>query len=795
MRKIYFVGLIVSLFSLYLFTCFSTAAQNVVVEVEAGQPSIWSLGQAHYLLANMHHKNRSLNIELPTPGQLDPNKINASKVVVLQQLLEVQAAFDQKLGIENQAAVQNYRESLMRREEAKAKVALLEKRQVELRQQQQEIKLSLARLITIDAQRAAERSATTPPAALTEEDKQRAIQIAELKAKETSLTTEQATLEAELTKQNGVAGSAITAPSVNLPTLESNGSLPTSNGLTKFYQDALTQMVAENASPSLHSSIILDNFIQMQYEIIAKQLTLLRDEVGPDERILFLELPASIYTVADKGDDYVAQAAWEVTGYYDEVQTDKSSTPFLADDDDNNNGNNEDPEAKKQEGEKSKSEEDEFKLKQAQLKKAQRKERLTKQCIGQPCPITLEMITKKITDNKITDELIPPKLPQGVRALDVIPRQSALNINEHHATIKKSAFQFVARWVFGFGAKVNYQRQRELYERFMQQEVFAAGFGKGTNRFGWTFGPTPGTRRIAPGQRTMFAVLAVPHKTLALKLKATGRAFKRNQSPDQAPSHLIKEKEYIVAVPSEKTTSFWIRNIMYVSVKKGEDITAIIQGRNFSPQLGILINGVPLQKSLTIAQPDVAPSGTTSTATSPVIKGAFEITNSRQIILRFSMGSAYTGTPIITFVTPERSSAINFFNLAVNGRWDLAKLSELSVMEPMFKENFTLNDTLKFLSPVNTNGYRLTRLTGTGLLPNAEVWVNSVRFEYQYFVGSLRDREEKLQDEIKENPDVPFVTQDATNAYLLYFKPESNMNLRYRQMNRQGYEEIELTLK
>ncbi len=793
MRKIYFVGLIVSLFSLYLFTGFSTAAQNVVVEVEAGQPSIWSLGQAHYLLANMHHKNRSLNIELPTPGQLDPNKINASKVVVLQQLLEVQAAFDQKLGIENQAAVQNYRESLMRREEAKAKVALLEKRQVELRQQLQEINLSLARLTTIDAQRAAERSATTPPAALTEEDKQRAIQIAELRAKEASLTTEQGALEAELAKQNGVAGSAITAPSVTLPTLESNGSLPTSKGFTDFYEAALRQMVAENASPSLHSSIILDNFIQMQYEIIAKQLTLLRDEVGPDERILFLELPASIYTVADKGDDYVAQAAWEVTGYYDEVPTDKSSTPFLADDDDNNdNGNDEDPEAKKQEEEKPKSKEDEFKLKQAQ-----REERIRKQCTGQPCPIALEMITtKKITKNEeIVTESILPKLPRGVRALDVIPRQSALNINEHHATIKKSAFQFVARWVFGFGAKVNYQRQRELYERFMQQEVFAAGFGKGTNRFGWTFGPTPGTRRIAPGQRTMFAVLAVPHKTLALKLKATGRAFKRNQSPDQAPSHLIKEKEYIVAVPSEKTTSFWISSVMYVSVKKGEDITAIIQGRNFSPQLGILINGVPLEKSLTIAPSDIAPSGTTSTATSPAIKGAFEITNSRQIVLRFSMGSTYTGTPIITFVTPERSSAINFFDLVVNGRWNLAKLSELSVMEPMFKENFTLNDTLKFRSPINTNGYRLVRLTGTGLLPNGEIWVNGVRIEYQYFVGSLREREKKLQDKIKQHPDVPFVTQDATNAYLLYFKPESNMNLRYRQMNRQGYEEIELTLK
>jgi hypothetical protein len=59
--------------------------------------------------------------------------------------------------------------------------------------------------------------------------------------------------------------------------------------------------------PKLAATTVLDNFIGMQYEIIAKQLTLLRDEVGPEYRIIFLELPALIYTAASKGDDYIAQ--------------------------------------------------------------------------------------------------------------------------------------------------------------------------------------------------------------------------------------------------------------------------------------------------------------------------------------------------------------------------------------------------------------------------------------------------------------------------------------------------------
>src|SRR5262249_44989874 len=41
-------------------------------------------------------------------------------------------------------------------------------------------------------------------------------------------------------------------------------------------------------------------------------------EVGPDQRVIFLELPVSIYTVDGKADDHLARVEWEVTRYYDE---------------------------------------------------------------------------------------------------------------------------------------------------------------------------------------------------------------------------------------------------------------------------------------------------------------------------------------------------------------------------------------------------------------------------------------------------------------------------------------------
>jgi len=68
-------------------------------------------------------------------------------------------------------------------------------------------------------------------------------------------------------------------------------------------------------NPSIAAILRLDNHIQMQYEIISKQLTLLRDEVGPGERVVFLELPQSINATQDRAADKMAQTWWRIAGY------------------------------------------------------------------------------------------------------------------------------------------------------------------------------------------------------------------------------------------------------------------------------------------------------------------------------------------------------------------------------------------------------------------------------------------------------------------------------------------------
>src|SRR6185369_7343036 len=82
-----------------------------------------------------------------------------------------------------------------------------------------------------------------------------------------------------------------------------------------FEAAASSQIDRFNQAPQLNASLRLDNFLQMQYEIIAKQLTLLRDELGPGERLLFLELPQTLNVAHHEADKKWAQSWWKIAGY------------------------------------------------------------------------------------------------------------------------------------------------------------------------------------------------------------------------------------------------------------------------------------------------------------------------------------------------------------------------------------------------------------------------------------------------------------------------------------------------
>src|SRR5918911_4946202 len=64
-----------------------------VIVVNADQPNVWTLEQAHYLLAQMHRRN--LDLKAKSLADLDPNEINGLRFEVLRTLIELGVKFDE----------------------------------------------------------------------------------------------------------------------------------------------------------------------------------------------------------------------------------------------------------------------------------------------------------------------------------------------------------------------------------------------------------------------------------------------------------------------------------------------------------------------------------------------------------------------------------------------------------------------------------------------------------------------------------------------------------------------------
>lgn len=285
-----------------------------------------------------------------------------------------------------------------------------------------------------------------------------------------------------------------------------------------------------------------------------------------------------------------------------------------------------------------------------------------------------------------------------VRTVELIPRQSSLNVNDMKLRVKSGMFSFVASFLFGFGSRLNVQRQREQFSQFVQQELYSSAFGKGSREFGWTFTPMPGTDRLLSGVRTTYAAVIVPEEATSLLLESNGCYFPRdsyqpnNFDDTQTPKRWIADnrmsrncgqgKAFLVPIPNggaDETNNFWVRSVSYRPVKKGERIVVLVSGSNFSSQIGVLVNGVPLTPAVGLAQPLIrddsdARRDALNDLKNEKVRGNIERVDANKIVFSFEIPD-FEGTPTITLVAPGRAIDINWLeNIAVN-EFQLARLT------------------------------------------------------------------------------------------------------------------------
>ena len=867
---------------------FSTVeAQRRIVVVKAEQPNLWTLEQAHYLLAQMHRRN--LDLKAKSLSDLDPNEIAGLRFDIMRMLIEFGATFNQADLQTNRLLSENRTFNTERRQELLTERDSLRRDSLRLTGEIEELEV--------------EKAGTE------DEDTKKKID-ARITAKQTRL----AKVDKEIEQLNDELGT-LTAPSGN-PTATTGSAtfskekLPSSTFDEAFKDAAKKQIDKFNDSPQLNASLRLDNFLQMQYEIISKQLSLLRDELGPGERLLFLELPQTINAAYHEADKKWAQSWWKIAGYtrreyvgaapaaapsprvkdsYEPITTTNDMDSIL------NNTNfrvplnpcfNQTP--MPYANTRAIAIDDKLSSSTISVKASGHitdlkvtlngfrhsnpdnvdlllvgpdgQNALIFSDVGGAIPaddLTITLTSNPglallpragplvsgsfrptnlgpgldafpdpaptpsgasslsvfngaradgvwtlyaVNDNapksgaisggwsmQITTACDPDHNPmadyrdrfidlntipaaaalnsyltagphpptidnRSVRTVELIPRQSSLNVNDMKLQTRAGAFNFVLSTLFGFGAQLSVQRQREQFAQFVQQELYSAAFGKGAREFGWTFTPMPGTDRLQSGVRTTYAVVVVPDDATSLLIEANGCYFPRSsyqpgdfedtKNPDWNVTNRTSRncivgngntpstRAFVVPIPAARVeggNEFWVDKVNFEPVPKGERVVVALSGKNFSPQLGVLIDGIPLVHSIGMAQPLIRDDSAAGKATSQefsnaTIRGQIERIDSEKIIFSFSMPPDYTGTPTITVVAPGRATNINDLQLVINRQPNMT----LDSFEPtMFgftpKQTFRIDGVRLFRDPPNS---MIALVNGAGLTGPPTVFVN-----------------------------------------------------------------------
>ena len=629
-------------------------AQSRSISITADQPNVWTLEQAHYLLAQMHRRN--LDLRAKNLEDLDPNAINGLRFDVLKTLLEIGVAYDDATRLSNRLVAQNQTYNAERRR-------ALQMRNDALREESLNLTRTIARLESEQAR------ATTQDA-----KDQLASETAEKKAV-------LAAVDKEIEHTNGELKN-LTAPSGELKSTAPEVAFNPEKLPAGLFDESLKETAKKliegfNQEPKLNASLMLDNYLQMQYEIIAKQLTLLRDEVGPGERLLFLELPQSVNVTHGRANKKWAQSWWRIAGYTryaDDAQGEQETSRAPAPVSDTYG----------------------VLFKGSGYTRGGRT----------PKPVVFESLgADSVAGADELSDYSDILSNREVRTIDLIPRQSSLNVNDLKLRTRSGAFSIVASFLFGLGARANYQRQREQYSQFVQQELYSSAFGKGAREFGWTFTPMPGTDRLLPGVRTTYAVVVVPKKATSVVLESTGCYFPRDaRQPNDFDATAAAfwttrnvgsyacgpRRAFVVPIPrggdDKDKNAFDVTEIAYKHVKPGQRIVVSVSGESFPSQLGVLVNGVSLVQSIGIAQPLILDDSRTRTRVAAAapggVQGEFERVSDEQIIFWFNMPPDFAGTPVITLVAPGQAMELNYASapVVVDGQAPAASLEDADAM-------------------------------------------------------------------------------------------------------------------
>lgn len=190
---------------------------------------------------------------------------------------------------------------------------------------------------------------------------------------------------------------------------------------------------------------------------------------------------------------------------------------------------------------------------------------------------------------------------------------------------------------------------------------------------------------------------------------------------------------YRIRIPSGGgTANFWVNGIQYIPYKlPGQRMVAVIKGENFTTQVGVLVDGVPLKHVVEVTRKLPGSVQNNSNANCDRICGEYEVIGPNDVNIAFEMPNDFVGTPEITIVGPGRSISLNHLRLIVQA-FGQGAFRSLNRSPLMFGDGpgVRLTDVKLFRhGPDNTIGV----LRGNGRLAGtAYIYINGRRLTRVY---------------------------------------------------------------
>lgn len=635
------------------------------VRVTFGEPNLWSLEQAQHLLEQRFADNSHLKPTEPSADQLNPNAIHGTRFDALREALSARVGFDQQVQLQNQLAVPRSQEDASRRNERMAELTAAQQQVLEIDRKvaavtakktplQKELALLQARFDAATE----ENRATLTEAILSMERR-----IAKLDEELAVLAAERVAVNARASLLQSLLNSsaAPTTPSTTAP--PSAATAPVDGLLA----DALGTNFSP-ATPKQSFTNTIDNYLTAQNEAVMKNVTLLRNDPPFRRRVVFAELPHSFH-VAGLAKNEVARVIWKIRGFTrrttpeGEMATDpydlerRRETVLCGEAAENAGGNLVVCGPPEKNTEKHMSASQKLRIAQQELNF---EFKTVKHC--GPTIKCFQFVEEPGQSQALRkqDATRGTVAPGTVRTLELVPAQSSLNVNQENYVSREISLAGLLKWMVpGLGAQIEYRRQREAYEEFLQSALFASAFGKGEAKFGWTFAPNPGTTSLSPGVKTTYAIFEVPDSAITLHLGAsfcTYRSNKRTEGEECLDRKDEQAANFVLPIPSRQQYGFYATQIAYHPVEPGQRQVVQLMGDHFSRLTGVLVAGVPLKRSINITAAELKTERRLELrADSRAIEGEYEILNSREMVFAFRMPPDFVGTPSIIISSPARS--------------------------------------------------------------------------------------------------------------------------------------------